>query len=248
MRPGRSEIRHQIVIYPFIAIMASWGLSLILERENLSKIISWILISLLFLPLLEIVPYNLKISRKDTRTLAKEWIETNIPSGSKILIDENGPVLHFSENQIKQMIIKAQGSDRKGQFTAHYDTYSKYRLIAARDLLTYDLYEIRKPWWREKEGESGSHLLETEYDKDMGNPLKPLGVEEYEHYLGNSFDFAVVNSYQYKRFFKNTTTSKEFPSFTKFYRQLFSRGTIIKEFSPRDGNRPGPEVKVFKFK
>ena len=248
IRPGNSDIRHQIVIYPFIAISASFGLLQILQRDNFNRIINWILISLLFLPLLDIIPYNIMISRKDTRTLAKEWIEAQIPSGTKMIVDENGPHLQVEAEMIETQLEKVKMEVQKGQFTTHHEKYLSYQLKAAqKSSPTYQIYEIRHPWWRSREVQSGTHRLTGEYDKDMGNPLKPVGVNNFDYYKKNDFKYAIVQSSRYNTFLKDTPAAHNFPSFTKFYRDLFTKGYLINEFSSKDGNRPGPIVKIFKI-
>jgi hypothetical protein len=138
--------------------------------------------------------------------------------------------------------------EEKGQFTTHYDKYLQYRLEAIKNLVTYDLHEIRLPWWRSKEVQSGVHTLTTVYDKDMGNPLKPVGVEEYDYYPKNGFEYAVVHSDRYSSFLKaDSTNTKRYPSFSQFYKDLFEKGTIIKEFDNENGKRPGPVVKILRF-
>jgi len=136
----------------------------------------------------------------------------------------------------------------KGPFTAHYDTYLKYLLLAARDHITYNMYEIRFPWWRNTEPQKGTYELNSKYDRDMGNPIKQVGVNSYPFYVEHNYRYAVVNSYKYQSFIKNSSArSRKFPSFTKFYQDLFAKGQLIKEFSSQDHKRPGPTVRIYKF-
>ncbi|OQA55356.1 MAG: Dolichyl-phosphate-mannose-protein mannosyltransferase [Candidatus Omnitrophica bacterium ADurb.Bin277] len=60
-------------------------------------------------PLLKIFRWDWLMSNPDTRTLAKEWIETNIPTGAKIAIDRefHGPRLSFSPHQLRAKLLKA---------------------------------------------------------------------------------------------------------------------------------------------
>ena len=94
---------------------------------------------------------------------------------------------------------------------------------------------------------AGVHELTSEFDKDMGNPLRQVGVEDYNYYLKNNFDYAIVNSEAYSKFFKKNEMSRNFPSLARFYHELFKKGKLIKEFNNENGNVPGPIVKVFKF-
>ena len=168
------DIRHQIVVYPFFITAAGILFSKIINRVSSPKTYVCLLLVLLLFPLSNVISYNIGVSRKDTRSLAKDWIEENIPSETKILIDENGPQLLMNKRRILHMLDKAEKVDGKGQFTAHYDTYLKYQLLGAEGNVTYDLHYIRFPWWREKEVKGGVHELTSDYDRDMGNPLKPV--------------------------------------------------------------------------
>lgn len=62
-----------------------------------------------FPPLLKVVCWDVLMSRPDTRTLAGEWIEQNIPSGAKVAIDRefHGPRLRFTPDQLREKLPKA---------------------------------------------------------------------------------------------------------------------------------------------
>jgi hypothetical protein len=151
----------------------------------------------------------------------------------------------MTESQLNRIADEAAKSDPKGPFTAHYGTYGRMAALAARDGATYEIFEIRVPWWRQKVEASGIHKLTSGYDRDMGNPLKPVGVEKLGYFIDSGFQYAVVNSYRYEKFMNQTPQSRNYPGFSEFYRELFSRGTLIKAFIPE--NQPGPEVRIFKL-
>lgn len=246
--PGYPETRHQLPVYPFLSITGGVGVVALAGTGGWRKRLVYILFLVsLCHPIYHIVDRGLYISKDDTRNIAKSWIEKNIPAGTKLLIDEEGPQLLLDQTVLKKSLVKAKEADPTGQFTANYDRYIEYQLLAAKNNISYEYTEIRLPWWREKEMEKGTHVLVSEYDKDMGNPLRPVGVESYDYYVDNGFEYAIVHSYKYNRFISDTGRARKFPSFKKFYRELFRRGELIKEFTPSDGERPGPIVKIFKF-
>jgi len=246
--PGYAEPRHQLPIYPFLALT---GAALIV---CLAKSKSWpsspvyigLIVSLLF-PLYNIIDRAISVSGEDTRNIAKYWIEQNIPSETKILVDENGPQLLMSEKLIDKMLEKAEQADPNGQFTAHYDKYLRYQQLAAGGEVTYDLHYIRFPWWREREVQSGIHELTSDYDRDMGNPLWYVGVESYDYYLQKGYQYAIVRSNRYGMFLGDGHYTTAFPSFANFYNELFKRGEAIKEFSPYGDNRLGPLIKIIRL-
>ena len=255
MHPGYSEIRHQVVIYPFLAVAAAFVIVRCFEMQAYHKVLTVGMVIILSIPLVNIVRYNLFLSREDTRNIAKHWIEGNIRQDSKILIDEDSVKLRQSEKSIRdtmsetQYLLRQAGTEgQEGSFTKHYSKYLEYQMLAARDLISYDLREIRWPWWREDDDIEGIHLLTSDTDRDMGNHLRPVGVENLSYYVENGFGYVIVHSTMYEKFINETSVAERFPHFKAFYRELFVRGTLVKEFLP-DGEykRPGPAIKIFRL-
>ena len=189
------------------------------------------------------------LCKSDPRNQAYEWIQQNIPSGSHILLDENGPQLLMTEEELLRSLKKTKKSNPKGQFTAHYETFLKYQLQAAQRASSrlYNVTPIRQPWWRLREIEAGVDEL-TSYDIDMANPLKPPQIFPYQYYVDHGYDYAVVHSEKYGEFFEAASDkARRYPSFARFYRELFRRGELIKEFSLESFGYEGPTVKIFKI-
>jgi hypothetical protein len=254
VHPYNISIRHQIVIYPLLAIMAGVSFSLILGKAISFNKIGYLIIFLLFIPAYFVVLHNIFLSQEDTRNLAKAWIEENIPSGSKIVTDMEqlniSPRKEYYENLIKKM----QGNG-KSQFTAHTKRYYELKIRSLSEK-TYNIEYIRRPWWQKEEAESGIYYATTERDLDFGNPLKPVGVLPYEIYKKNGFEYVVTSSNKYSGFLENSNKAEKFPSFEEFYHELFKKGKLIKEFNPNlelnkfnpaaDG-RTSPTVKIFQI-
>lgn len=247
--PGYAQPRHQLPIYPFLAVAGGYFIVQLAGTTFLrKKVIYGTMLVLLCWPLIDNIQQSLYIAKIDTRNLAKDWIEDNIPADSKLLIDENGVKLLTSKSVILDKIAKTKNADPNGQFTAHFDRYLGYQLQAAEKEKTYSIDEIRFPWWRESWDGEQKQLLDSDYDRDMGNPLKEVGVNSYQYYVDNGYKYAIVHSDEYKAYFKpHSEKAQKYPSFAQFYYDLFKHGFLIKEFLPQDGNRPGPVVKIFKF-
>ncbi len=245
--PGYVEPRHQLPIYPFFAICAGYFIVKLTELFTPRTVIPILAISLL-IPAYSIIENGLYLSKSDTRNLAKDWIETNIANGSKIVLAEKGPELLMSTEQLDAMVKLAEQvnqSDPNGQFTTHLGSYLKYQRMASEKSPSYYIGEIRFPWWREKEPEDGNFVL-NDYDKDMGNPLRPMNVKSLDEYRQEGFEYYVVNSYRYGHYFQaDSERSRSFPSFHRFYHDLFGQATLIKEFNPDVEKRPGPTIKIF---
>lgn len=250
VHPGYAEVRHQVPLHPFLALWAAGAFHFWIERYRPPRAAGALAVIVLCIPIGTVVAHNRTISREDTRNLAKAWIEAHIPVGTKILLDENGAPLMKSEARLREEIARArEEADPEGQFTAHYGRYLEYQMLAAKRSKTYEIQEIRFPWWRSGEVDEGVHRLESEFDADMGNPLKPVGVNSYEHYVQEGYQYAVVQSLRYKPFLRDTDRAARFPSFARFYRELFDRGIPVRTFSPEDGGlkRPGPTVRIFRL-
>jgi 4-amino-4-deoxy-L-arabinose transferase-like glycosyltransferase len=250
VHPGYAEVRHQVPLHPFLALWAAGALHFLFERYRPPKAVAAIAVLVLCIPIGTVIAHNRVISREDTRNLAKVWVETHIPAGTKILLDENGVPLVNSEARLREEIARARElADPKGQFTAHYGRYLEYQLLAAKRSITYNIREIRYPWWRAREVEEGVYRLESEFDADMGNPLKPVGVNSYESYVREGYEYAVLQSLRYEPFLRDTDRAARFPSFARFYRELFDRAIPIRTFSPEEGGvkRPGPTVRIFRL-
>jgi len=88
--------RYAIHLMPFQAIYAACFLDtlmgkighkrLSLKSEN--AILVLISIAVIIVPVYNILRYDYLLTQKDTRVMSKEWVEKNIPSGSKIGQDE----------------------------------------------------------------------------------------------------------------------------------------------------------------
>jgi hypothetical protein len=246
--PGYAEPRHQTPVYPVLAAAGGFALAGIGARLGSRR--AWAVAALLgtlLWPLSVVASRARAISREDTRNAAKHWIERNVPGGTRLLLDENGPPLLASESAIRRSAAPAEEAAGGGQFTMHYDTYLELQRSAARGAVTYDLTEIRRPWWREAESSSGVEYLTSEYDRDMGNPLRPVGVMTYDAYRRRGIAYAVVQSECYHSVLSNPKVAAQWPSFAAFYRELFRRGRLVREFPDGIGAYTGPEVRIYRL-
>lgn len=92
--------RWSIPIFPFLAILSAIGLNKSLnlfKTKQLYKnfLLILILIILLFAPFKKLISDIWKLSQKDTRTVSKEWIESNLPQDSVIAYERYAPHLHI---------------------------------------------------------------------------------------------------------------------------------------------------------
>ena len=246
--PGYAGPRHQCTIYPFLAIFgAAFVVAVANWKPQYGRVVYGALGLALIVPLATNLELSAGILKTDSRTAAKQWIEETIPAGTKMLVTEHGPELLVSKEKLADLLEASREADADGQFTAHYGEYLELLSLAAEKGVSYDCDVIRVPWWRDSfDGEVEN--LDSEYDKDMGNPLKPVGVFSYDYYVDHNFQYAIVHSYQYEDFLaSDSADANSFPAFHRFYSDLFAQGTLVKEFSPNDSGGKGPVVRIYRI-
>ncbi len=246
VHPGYAEARHQTPVDPALAVCC--GVALVWFGRRLPRAATVILIvAALAVPIHAVVWRASEVSKEDTRNVAKRWIESSIPAGTTILADENGPPLLTSERELRRAMREARAGTQSSGMAEHYSTYVEIQMRAARESTAYDLSEIRRAWWRPSEPMAGTKYLDSEYDRDMGNPLRAVGVEPYDRYLERGFQYAVVHSGRYGDFREGSQAAKNWPSFAGFYAELFRRGALVREFTTEGGRYTGPTVRVYRF-
>ena len=241
--PGYATPRHQTPVYPTLCLAA--GASMLLGWRYLPAIAAGLFTAgILASPATSVAARAVDISKEDTRNEAKRWVEKHIPAGTLVLADENGPPLLLSARVIQQSLDRAESPGAVHGMAKYYGRYLEIQARAARQGVTYDLHEIRKAWWRPSE--AADEFLTSDYDRDMANPLRPVGVRTYDEYVRRGFGYAVVHSAQYEEFLAPDGVSR-WPSYARLYRDLFEHGELVQEFSREDGRWTGPTVRIIRF-
>lgn len=246
--PFYSQGRHLNPIYPFLCLAAAVIVDKVLNVGWLKRQ-SWVAALVCFLSIApsvyQAVKFNYVISQKETRTLAKEWVEGNIPEGAKIVLDAHGPALNWSVERLRELYEKAKKETRPGPFTTHLERYFHYQMEAAGGV-TYDILQINHAWWKEKEEVSQANTIISDRDLDFGNPIWGWGVMSFDFYRSSGYQYIITTSEDYAIYMQEPRKSN-FPSTYAFYRDLFEKGIMVKEFRPEPWNHSGPVVKIFKI-
>jgi len=247
--PGYAEPRHQCPLYPFLAIAGGALVAGVLSRCNRPAQlgVSLALVAGLIPSVLALTDQVLDLRKENTRNTARAWIEEHVPAQSKLIIDEFGPRLLLSPDCIDEQLPAAQQADPNGQFTAHYDVYLEFQKKAAQGATSYYIFEIRKPWWRNDVKIENVTSLDSSYDRDMGNPVRPVGVEDYSYYLEQGYEYAVVQRNRRDLFDRPPPPESERDAYDRFYADLFACGTLVKEFDPAALNQRGPVVRIYRL-
>jgi 4-amino-4-deoxy-L-arabinose transferase-like glycosyltransferase len=123
-------------VLPFLAMFAAWGLSTLVSWMGNRRAVFWIGLVIAAAPAFDAsVRTDMFFRIDDTRTLARRYIEGNIPAGSSILIQPYSAALTPSREGLVEALTRNLGSpqkaSRKFQLQLSLDPYPQpsYRLL-----------------------------------------------------------------------------------------------------------------------
>ena len=97
--------RFLLAMVPFLVILSAATIDYFLNafsRYNKKNILLILIIALMSLPVVTAIRFNMVISSDNTRAIARDWIEKNIPSGARIAIEGTGgygePIITIGPN------------------------------------------------------------------------------------------------------------------------------------------------------
>jgi len=223
--------RYMIPIYPFLSIIAGYFFFEItkLLRINKKLIATIALLILLAIPIKNVVLFEMTLLQRNTRYWSKDWIEGNIPQGSKILIDSGrtintySPPLFNSKENIISMITTIESLEAG-------ETFDDSRIVDSKSSI-YFKYLLNNP------PEITYNLTSTE----LGRKAKSI-----EYYRNNDFDYIITSTHITAKAYNKKWAGK-YPIAAKFYRSLDKEFTIVKEFTP-GLTRSGPTITIYKVK
>src|SRR3989338_311499 len=82
----RYEHRFTLPLFPLLAIMAGYGAVEAYKRIGGSRVLTALLVISLALPAIFSLKLSYLLYRNDSRTYLIEWVKSNVPAGSKILV------------------------------------------------------------------------------------------------------------------------------------------------------------------
>lgn len=102
VRAGQSYDRYVLPMLPVLCLFAALVWDGRFRGKNLVRGV--FLVALIFVPLSKSVYWDLLMSRPDTRTLSKSWIEQNISAGSAVALEWEfySPRLRFTKVQLEE--------------------------------------------------------------------------------------------------------------------------------------------------
>lgn len=201
-----------IPVLPFLTLFAArllWNVVISLKRRNI-KLTNYVLLISIFLIILIPAKYtfwhNWLLQQPDTRTLAKIWIEDNIPKGSRIGLQDyvyvnplSIPLVETREEKQKRLEAVVKIDPNKGKML-------RYQLNFPYPEKTYELIEITNSFHMLKE-------FENYYDYDK---LKSDKVE-----------YVILRGFSNHPIFQADSFKKK-----KFIQDIVFHARLIKEFNP----------------
>ncbi len=183
---------------------------------------SIVVISMLWMPLEYTIQENRAITGTDTRTMAKEWIETNLPSATKVLIVGTrawNPQLRADKKSISRWISSAEHdpTTRYGPIVKYY----KYQLEAL-SRASGPKYRI----WKLKHYSRSA----PEYEYQV-----PLAI-----FLEDGVGYVVTNGRDENEYRLERTAAAQ-----QFYSALADSCTVVAVFGPNSRTH-GPHVTIWR--
>lgn len=220
--------RYMIPIFPFLSVIAGGFLYEIKARMKIRKFVMAVtLVILLIIPLKSVSIFEISLLQKNTRYWAKEWIESNIPKGSKILIDsgrtintQSPPLFNNRENIIAIM--------NKIENLEEGETFDDSRIVDFRSAV-YFKYML-------------NNLPSVTYDltsTELGKKVKNI-----KYYRENGYDYIVTSS-DITWLAENEKWANTYPESAMFYKSLKKEFKIVKDFNP-GVTRSGPRIVIYK--
>jgi hypothetical protein len=232
--------KYLMPILPMLALMAALfvtvSISAIFKKRDLVAGRAMIAVAVLLLldPFARSVHNGYLLSQKDTRTLAKEWIEQNVPENSRIAVDGGNfdlakfsPPLNDSEQSLKNKMLRLQ-IDTPEMWESAKGMLDQYFAIKLKHLhgMGYELFHI-------------VHTIDNEIDPFVNiNEFAKKGIQ-----------YVSVSSYAYEKYY-DPVYSERNPEkaavYSRFYDELEDRCVPLKEFVPISKEGPGPLIKIYK--
>lgn len=115
-RFGQPYERYVLPLIPFMVILVA---EVLISLKVRSRLLFWVLIPFMVMPsIIKTVHWDRLMVKPDVRTVAKEWVEANVPAGSRLALDWLffTPRLAFSSQQLeKKRSLALSSSQSEGR-------------------------------------------------------------------------------------------------------------------------------------
>lgn len=167
-------------------------------------------------------------SQQDTRVLAKEWIESNVPAGSRILMDgmryrfSQSPPINPDDSTVGEKVGRAR--EEGGNFGRGVSD------------LALSVYE-----------EAVTSVKGPKYS--ITSTVHGLEVKDVDYYVRNCFDYVITSSMVAGRYRPGRPGTELFPDSEKFYASLGTdpRVHLVHEEFAVHWRKSGPTIGVYRL-
>ncbi|MBI1849075.1 MAG: glycosyltransferase family 39 protein [Planctomycetes bacterium] len=244
--------RHLNVIYPIFALATAALAVDVVKFVGRTTAVAvarvtacGLVIALVAEPSVVLAEHTVRNLRDDTRTLAKNWFESNVPAGARVINDKEYVKICASARcyeALLQKLEKLANQGRGGSFTKDKDKYYAYQIRASNSYAgpTYEVLILDPPWWLYAEAD-----LDKANVAGMGNPLAvriPRTLDAYRH---NGFRWVLTTSKSYDEYTRDDMR-KNWPSWARFYDALLATSPAM--IIAADPWRNGPEVRIYEIR
>lgn len=219
--------RYLLPIVPALWILGGRGVVALGKYGNRLPAIALALV--VVAPAFWLVRAGVEKTHQDTRILAKDWIEANVPAGSKILMDgmryrfSQSPPINPDHSTVSEKVGRAEAED--GNIG---------RGVSSLALSVYEeaMNSAQGPKYR---------IVST---------VHGLQVKDLDFYVSNCFDYVITSSMIAGRFGAGGLATRLFPDSARFYESLDkdSRSHLLHEESAIHWRKSGPTIRIFKLK
>lgn len=227
--PGRG---YMLPVVALILISAARFLTQLQEVIRVKWLITIISVILILPSLAETVKLDISYTIKDTRSVAKRWIESHLPFGSKVLVDmyPHSPQIKKTRTQLERLYHRAVELE-------HYKKeYIKLQIEThPGENYGYEIYRI----YRTPAEISGTVKMVEEAQKVQDLIDVSLG---FEFLRNKKIQYIIVNSKD-----KTSALMSSNKALKNFYRNLLVESKLIKEFKPESVFQRGPTIWIYQL-
>lgn len=186
---------------------------------------------ILWIPLSKSVKYVRTLTEENTSMASQKWIEANIPTNNKILIDagrtiiSSGPRLNESRENLQKKINVIKNLKRGETFDSPL-----VRIVDSSSAIYFELLLKNMP-------EITYDLTSTELGRRVEMP---------DYYKRNGYDYFIHNR-DFRFRIDDPLWRQKFPKSAKFYDSFDQEFKLIRTFNP-SATRSGSTIEIYKIR
>ncbi len=216
----------------FVAIKAAFD-----QRHKAARIAAYaLLIFLMVDPVYATIKTDVDFTLPNTMTLAKEWIERNIPAGSAILMNEYGPPLIESPREIRSTAEEKSKEGSRYRYHEKSDFYYRVKERVAAEQVNYEISHIINP--------IGYLEGEERYERSARRSFD--AIKDYS----TTYDYLVLSDALVWKFltYPRERVPVRYHALRDFYEQMMKEGNPIKVFAPKERVAKGPTIRIYRMR